>query len=79
MPTLNEFLDKALKDQDKVNEGRGQELAKRIVQSFDKHIKDINKGIRVGSKNIVMSGVQGLEKELDKLTSFVTKDNPDFD
>lgn len=60
-----------------INEGRGQELAKRIP--LEKHIKTINKGIRTGSKNIVVSGIQALEKDLDKLLAFVTKDNPDFE
>lgn len=78
MNTMNEFLENALKDVD-LDEGRGKELAKRIPQGFDKHIKTINKGIRVGSKNIVVTGIDGLEKELDKLREFVTKDNPDFD
>ena len=72
MSTMNEFLKNALDGVD-LNEGREHELAARNVTSIEKSLKTVKKGIRVGSKNITMSGVQEIEKELDKLTTLVTK------
>lgn len=70
--TMKEFLTEALKD-DGLNEGREHELAKRNVTAIESALKTVNKGIRTGSKNITMAGVEKIEKETKKLSSLVTK------